>query len=332
VSGHGPAAGAGSPSGERPSGAVRAARICAWTAAVAGLLHGAILGVWAIADIVADPSYDDRALFAALWIALLALAVLPAWAAVFAVTGRPGGLTFFRVFFPLSLPLELLFAVASGAILVDGTDVTPISAVPFGVGLVGGVVHVVTILVTIVATSLPGFRRSTVTWRRPRAAARGRAMLLASAVVGGVALLVTLGGVGTLRIMSSSYTDSGYSTSEDVPMYLLIGTAIGVVIALFELVLVTGALATRRRAKWSARTVTFLVGVVTLFVTAAGTYVVQSIANTLEYDDKNAAVYDTSVVACLVFGAALLAHIVAMLLLAAPSVSAWLAEQGTARS
>ncbi|EXG82980.1 hypothetical protein [Cryptosporangium arvum] len=244
--------------------------------------------------------------------------------------GRSGGRAVAWAFVPLVLPAYFIGVAGNMSAVVDDENSTAVR-IGTAAGTGAAAVGVVAVLVAAVAWALPGARDFLIERRRTVLPGRGRTTLLVVAGLGGFAVLlygVTIGLdlFGRAQADAAPATDA-YSYGDDAAAHFVAGSAVAALLVAAELTLVAGALVVRSgRVAW-VRGVTFTLAWMTLggSVPAVGYFaVVWSIAGESDNGDPGVG---AGRAAFFVGLAAALLHLVALVLLAMPSVSAWVASR-----
>ncbi|MFI5959178.1 hypothetical protein [Cryptosporangium sp. NPDC051539] len=333
--GSGAAAGAvPQPSGTRPR-SVKTARVAGLIAVIGALLNGGAFVTWVISDATNDRYDYGTSTYVAMTLTslfLLLFTTAAPWGSMIGASGYSGGRAVLWVFGPLSLLATAVGAIGNSIAL--GQDEFPTSVKFLGVvGLVGAAACTIGLGVAMVAWIVPGSRRYLAEHRRPGREGRGRMTLVVQAAMGALGVLLLGATFVLLVVASKNYETPEWRTYDDsTPGYFIAGMLFVATALVAEVALVAGALITRFTRLWWVRTGTFVVGTGSLFALVLGAFFVarswSDASRDLTPDGSGTAEAAAMAALFLVIAAALL-HVAAVLVLAMPSVSAWVASRPT---
>ncbi|MFG1922863.1 hypothetical protein [Cryptosporangium sp. NPDC048952] len=317
------------------------ARVAGWVGLVGAVVATAAFVTWAIADVVHQQNdsfefndYGDDTYFAMIGTCLVLALVTTAapWGSLIGAAGFSGGRAVAWTFLPLALMADVVAVAGNAAATFAGDDFPIPVRIVAGIGIGGAVVAVLALLVAAVAWALPGARDFLHAQRRPGRERRGKVTLVAVAALAGLALVlygVTIALIvyGGDHIDLTPKNDAYYYGDDDVPAFFLAGIVVAAVLLVTEIVLIAGALVTRfARIAW-VRGVAYALAWMTLGGSVPALAYLANLKWIASGNGSGDVAEDAAFTAFFIALTAGLLHLIALLMLAMPSVSAWIATR-----
>ncbi|MDR6317421.1 hypothetical protein [Actinoplanes couchii] len=312
---------------------MRLARWLAWPALAAAIIQwGAFVALMAVLSfmprVAPEPTAPGEVLILLAGVGLVvSVPALVGWAAVRAANGRPGGRAVLWTFGPLGVALSGTMAYLAWYLMTDIGQTENPELMLIVLILASSMLYILPLIISAVLWMLTP-ARAYLAWHRPDdREALGRGLLTAAVALLAVALLAALITAVLMTFAPRELAETG--DADRLASALTYATIVAGVVSVMDILLLGGTVLTRLTGRWILRTLVYGTGMVLVLALMPAITVIGLGVGAVgdESGDDVALTYAWTGITLFSLGAIL--HLIAMLLVAMPSVSSLVATDGS---